>query len=116
MGTRKHQTSGEEKERLVIAFYDSGLSQVEFCEQHEINKRTFQRWLKTYNELGSESLKSRKDKALEAFAPDLKTEKDLKLEILKLRIENERLKKNYTVQQNEDGTMEYIRLKEKNSK
>ena len=39
-----------------------------------------------------------------------------KREILKLRIENERLKKNYMVQKKEDGTLEYIRLKPKNSK
>ena len=44
------------------------------------------------------------------------TEEAYKREILKLRIENERLKKNYTVQMNEDGEQEYVRLKEKISK
>lgn len=41
------------------------------------------------------------------------TEEAYKREILKLRIENERLKKNYTVQMNEDGEQEYVRLKKK---
>ena len=41
------------------------------------------------------------------------TEEAYKREILKLRIENERLKKNYTVQTNEDGEQEYVRLKKK---
>ena len=45
-----------------------------------------------------------------------RTEEAYKREILKLRIENERLKKNYTVQTNEAGEQEYVRLKVKNSK
>lgn len=45
-----------------------------------------------------------------------RTEEAYKREILKLRIENERLKKNYTVQTNEAGEQEYVRLKAKNSK
>ena len=47
---------------------------------------------------------------------NLPTEEAYKREILKLRIENERLKKNYTVQENEAGEQEYVRLKPKNSK
>ena len=43
-------------------------------------------------------------------------EEAYKKEILKLRIENERLKKNYTVRTNEAGEQEYVRLKPKNSK
>ena len=39
-----------------------------------------------------------------------------KREILKLRIENERLKKNYAVRKTDAGELEYIRLKPKNSK
>ena len=34
---------------------------------------------------------------------------------MKLRIENERLKKNYIAQKKKDGTQEYIRLKPKNT-
>ena len=45
-----------------------------------------------------------------------RTEEAYKREILKLRIENERLKKNYTVQMNEAGEQEYVRLKPKSSK
>lgn len=44
------------------------------------------------------------------------TEEAYRREILKLRIENERLKKNYIVRTNEDGEQEYVRLKAKNSK
>ena len=45
-----------------------------------------------------------------------RTEEAYKREILKLRIENERLKKNYAVQTTATGEQEYIRLKPKNSK
>ena len=45
-----------------------------------------------------------------------RTEENYKREILKLRIENERLKKNYTVQKTEDGQTVFIRLSPKNSK
>lgn len=45
-----------------------------------------------------------------------KTKEGYKREILRLRIENERLKKKYLVRQNEDGQTEYVRLKMKSSK
>ena len=45
-----------------------------------------------------------------------RTEESYKREILKLRIENERLKKNYAVRKTDAGELEYIRLKPKNSK
>jgi hypothetical protein len=45
-----------------------------------------------------------------------RTEESYKREILRLRIENERLKKNYAVVTNENGEQEYVRLKEKSLK
>ena len=45
-----------------------------------------------------------------------RTEENYKREILKLRIENERLKKNYTVEKRENGETVFIPLKPKNSK
>ena len=45
-----------------------------------------------------------------------RTEEAYKREILRLRIENERLKKNYAVQMNEAGEPEYVRLKQKSLK
>ena len=44
------------------------------------------------------------------------TEEELRQEVLKLRIENERLKKKYMVRKTPDGKMEYIRLKVRNMK
>jgi hypothetical protein len=45
-----------------------------------------------------------------------RTEEAYKREILRLRIENERLKKNYAVMKGADGKTEYVRLKTKSSK
>ena len=45
-----------------------------------------------------------------------RTEESYRREILKLRIEHERLKKHYAVRMNEAGEPEYIRLKEKTTK
>ena len=61
---------------------------------------------------------SRADSTTPDVLPDGidRTEENYKREILKLRIENERLKKNYTVRTNEAGEQEYVRLKPKNLK
>ena len=76
-----------------------------------------QKWLKQYEEGGIEGL-ARADAEIKEVLPEGidRTEEAYKREILKLRIENERLKKNYTVQTNEAGEQEYVRLKVKNSK
>lgn len=44
-----------------------------------------------------------------------RTEEAYKREIIRLRIENERLKKNYTVETSEDGKTVYVPLKPKNT-
>lgn len=45
-----------------------------------------------------------------------RSEEGYKREILRLRIENERLKKKYLARRNEDGQTEYVRLKMKSLK
>ncbi|HIU88282.1 MAG TPA: hypothetical protein IAB10_05095 [Candidatus Avilachnospira avistercoris] len=73
--------------------------------------------MKQYNEWGLEGL-ARADSEIREILPEGidRTEESYKREILKLRIENERLKKNYTVQKTDAGEQEYIRLKPKNSR
>ena len=63
---------------------------------NNITEPSLKRWIKQYEEGG-----------LEGFD---RTEESYKREILKLRIENERLKKSYAVQMNSDGQPEYVRL------
>jgi len=116
MESVKHQATAEEKLRLIREYLESGESQKQFAAKHGICDRTLKRWLNKLNANGEEALKSRKDKSYESIAPYLVTEADLRKEILKLRIENERLKKSYTVRITEDGRTEYIRLKARNMK
>ena len=73
--------------------------------------------MKQYEEHGLDGL-ARADAEIGSVLPEGvdPAEEAYRREILKLRIENERLKKNYIVRTNEDGEQEYIRLKAKNSK
>ena len=100
-----------EKEFLIRQYKGGRQKLSDFCEKNGISTGAFQKWMKQYEEGGIEGL-ARTD----AKMPDVLPEEAYKREILKLRIENERLKKNYTVQTNEAGKQEYVRLKEKNLK
>ena len=116
MGMKKHRNSPEERARLVTLFLDSRMSVTAFCEKHGIARYTLYRWLKTYKEKGIDGLLGTPYGRSQKVAPELKTDDELRKEILRLRIENERLKKNYTVQETLDGKMEYVRLKPKSTK
>ena len=106
-----------EKEFLIRQYKGSTQKMSDFCERAGVSTGAFQKWLKQYEEQGLEGL-ARADAEIKNVLPDgvNPTEEAYKREILKLRIENERLKKNYTVQTNEAGEQEYVRLKAKNSK
>ena len=93
------------------------LTNLHFCEAHQISASAFRNWMKQYEEFGLDGL-ARADAEIgsvlsEGVDP---TEEAYRREILKLRIENERLKKIYIVRTNEDVEQEYIRLKAKNPK
>ncbi len=86
----------------------------DFCTANNISDSAFKKWLKQYEEGGLDGL-ARADAEIQSVLPEgvSPTEESYKREILKLRIENERLKKNYAVQKNADGQLEYVRLKPK---
>lgn len=89
----------------------------DFCDANHVSDSAFKKWMKQYDEGGLEGL-ARADAEIGDVLPAGidRTEEAYKREILKLRIENERLKKNYTVRRNEAGEQEYVRLKPKNLK
>lgn len=106
-----------EKEFLIKRYKsNASIKLSDFCIANNVSDSAFRKWLKLYDEEGLEGLSRGVD--LPEILPNGldRTEENYKREILKLRIENERLKKNYTVIQKEDGTKEFIRLKVKNSK
>ena len=109
------QLSPLEKEFLVKTFLSNpNVSVSNFCEANCISTASLNKWVKLYKLQGLEGLIT--DKKKFPVLPDgvNQTEENYKREILKLRIEVERFKKNYTVQESPDGTITYIHLKEKN--
>lgn len=107
MGTRRKLLSKEDRIRLVELYQLSEETVEEFCEKHNLSRSYMYRLIREY---GGQHV----DISL-SEADHIQKEKELQAEILKLKIENERLKKNYTVRITEDGRTEYIRLKERNS-
>ena len=88
----------------------------DFCEMNDVSETSMRKWIKQYEAGGIEGL-SRAGEMGDVLPEGIdRTEENYKREILKLRIENERLKKNYTVQKTEDGKTVFIRLSPKNSK
>ena len=107
-----------EKEFLIRPFKLNGRIKLsDFCTRHHVSDAAFRKWLKQYEEGGLEEL-VRADAEIKEVLPEGidRTEEAYKREILRLRIENERLKKSYAVQMNEAGEQEYVRLREKSSK
>ena len=107
-----------EKEFLIRQYRSNPRIKLsDFCEANHVSDSAFKKWLKQYEEGGLEGL-ARADAEIRDVLPEGidRTEEAYKREILKLRIENERLKKNYTVRTNEAGEQEYVRLRPKNLK
>lgn len=107
-----------EKEFLIRQYKSNPtVKSTDFCKANGISFTSLKKWIKQYEEAGIEGL-ARVDADIKDILPEGidRTEEAYKKEILKLRIENERLKKNYTVRINEVGEPEYVRLKPKNSK
>ena len=106
-----------EKEFLIRRYKDNPKIKLsDFCTVNGISDTAFKKWLQQYEEAGIEGL-ARGSRMTNILPEGMdRTTENLKREILKLRIENERLKKNYIVKMKEDGTKEFIRLKAKNLK
>lgn len=120
--TRKEATMGKhldplQKEILIRRYLSNPKTKLSyFCEANGISEGAFTKWMKQYETQGLEGL-SRADAQTGDVLPEGidRTEENYKREILKLRIENERLKKKYTVKM-ENGEQVYIPLKRKNTK
>ena len=84
-----------EKEFLIRQFKLNGRIKLSyFCTLHNVSDAAFRKWLKQYEENGLEGL-ARADSEIKEVLPEGidRTEEAYKREILRLRIENERLKK-----------------------
>ena len=106
-----------EKELLIKLFRKStDISKREFCKANSITIQTFNKWIEQYDSAGIEGLVAGSN--LPEVLPEgiNPTEEAYKKEILRLRIENELLKKNYAIQTKPDGKIQMQRLNPKNSK
>ena len=84
-----------EKELLIRQFKGNDrVTLYEFCTANNISMNSFRPWVKQ-NESGGLATLARQDKTLPEVFPEsfIRTEENYKREILRLRIENERLKK-----------------------
>jgi len=84
-----------EKELLIRMYLgDTSIKLTDFCTKNNISDSAFRKWLKQYEEGGLEAL-ARADAEIKKILPEGldRTEENYRREILKLRIENERLKK-----------------------
>ena len=104
-----------EKEFLIRQYRrSSDLKVSEFCRANGITAQTFRKWLEQYDAAGIEGLSKG------SRYPDLlpgsvdPTVENCRKEILRLTIENERLKKNYVVRTTPDGQIQIQHLEAMN--
>jgi len=86
-----------EKEVLIKLYKrNPGVRIMDFCSANNVSDTAFKSWLKKYDEEGIEGLyRSKKSPPLLPEGID-ETAENYKREVIRLRIELERLKKNYT--------------------
>jgi len=107
-----------EKEVLIKLYRRSpGVKLGEFCRINNVSDAAFKSWIKKYDDEGLEGLyRSKKTPELLPDGMD-KTTENYKRELIKTRIELERVKKNYTRIQSPDGKPKgFAILSEKNTK
>lgn len=107
-----------EKEMLIKLYRRSpGVKMGDFCRANNVSDTAFKSWVKHYDEGGLEGLyRSKKMPELLPEGVD-RTAENYKRELIKTRIELERVKKNYTRIQSPDGKQTgCVRLSGKNMK
>lgn len=99
-GGRNREWSKEAKYKIVQRYLNKEVSQKEFLRRERISNSQLHKWLKLYDEQGIDGLESKRKPGnpLVRFTSrkQLNELEQLQYENMKLRIENERLKKGYT--------------------
>ena len=101
-GTKNNMRTPEEKEKIILEYFDSGKGAIEFSRYIGIERKQLWRWIKKYREQGINGLKSRTGKCAKKGITGrpkkaVNKEEELERENAKLKIEIERLKKGYYV-------------------
>lgn len=121
MRTKKHNKtwSSDEKEKIVKEMIEYGISQEKMYQKTGISRSQLWKWKNQYIEGGKEALENQRKPgnptAKYLHRKELTKEEQLEYEVMKLRIENERLKKGYLVK-GDGQNKEYISINDKNLK
>ena len=115
-GTKNVMRTPEEKEKLVLEYFDSKVGYRKFSESKDIHPSTFAKWIRLYREDGIKGLKSKTGKTGTGKGNFKRTEiEQLKEDLLKKEIELMRLKKGYVVK-GVGAKKEYVSISDVNTK
>lgn len=118
-GTKNVMRTPEEKEKLVLEYFDSKIGYRKFAESNDIYPSIFSKWVKIYRENGIEGFKSKTGKHNNSNRRRYnrnKTEiEKLEEKLLKKEIELMRLKKGYVVK-GVGAKKEYVSISDVNIK
>lgn len=116
-GVKNRQYSIEFKQRAMNDYFDNYKSKREILSKYSISSGTFDVWKKNYLDGVLETGRKRTGNRFSALhtSKSLSKEERLELENLKLRIENERLKKGYLVKGG-GVNKEYVTISDANTK
>lgn len=119
-GTKNVMRTPEEKERIVLEAIENGIGSTTV--RYGLRRSLLQTWIRKYQESGIDGLRNRSGKCSSGNPliglqnkKGRTREEELELEVLKLRIEVERLKKGYRVKGGGRGK-EYVTTKGSNTK
>ena len=116
-GVKNRQYSIEFKQRAMNDYFDNYKSKREILSKYSISSGTFDVWKKNYLDGVLEAGRKRTGNRFSALhtSKSLSKEERLELENLKLRIENERLKKGYLVKGG-GVNKEYVTISDANTR
>lgn len=101
-GGKNRKWTPEEKERIVLKYLNSASSRKSVCDEEHVTDQMLSTWVKKYQENGIAGLVNQTGKRGNPYAAlhsakDLPEIKRLQLQVAKLEVEVERLKKGYAV-------------------
>ncbi len=106
----------EEKEKILKDYLEKQIPLKTISEEKNISLRLLKTWKKKYLEQGIEGLKSKTGiNSKGRFKNPKNREEELELKIMKLEIENARLKKGYLVK-GDGAQKEYVTTYDENTK
>jgi transposase-like protein len=118
-GTKNVMRTPEEKEKLVLEYFDCKVGYKKFAESKDIHPSIFSKWIRLYRANGIEGLKSKTGKTSKPNNGKYNRNKSeiekLKEELLKKEIELMRLKKGYMVK-GVGAKKEYVSISDMNIK